>query len=73
MDLNKGKDGAKTAVDEACSTQVYIGQKKSTCRHQQKRVKGCMSYYIRDFLLVQEVLRDNLLEEGKATKLYWIV
>ena len=34
-----------------------------------------MSYvsYFGIFLLVQEVLRNNSLEEGKATKLYWIV
>ena len=40
VEFKTGKDGAITAVDGIyCSTQVCMGQKKSTCRHQHKLVK----------------------------------
>ena len=48
---------------EDCSTPEYIGQKKSTCMHQQKQVKGCICH------TVHKVLRDNSLGKGKTTKL----
>ena len=52
--------------------QVYIGQKKSTCRHQKTRVVSCMSGMLWAFL-VQGALSYNSPGKGKATKLYcWI-
>ena len=47
---------------EDCSTQEYIAQKKSTCIHQQKQVKGCVCH------TVHKVLRKGK-EKGKTTKL----